>query len=243
MLNTLKCSQTAKNLLLLLLPVLLFSCFRSKRGSGNIIKETRNVAAFNAIDVGGSIDVELTQGTKNEVIVEADDNLIKYVEVVNKAGVLSINIKYNGSLNNFTARVKITSPVYTKISASASSEVTSTNVITSADKITVDANSSADVELNIDAPMVVAEASSSANVKLQGKTKQLDATASSSGDLNAEKLLAETVKAEASSSGSLNVFASVKLIADANSSGDVHYIGGVKDIQKSESSSGSVSAK
>lgn len=232
-----------KKLLLLVLPILLFSCFRSKRGSGNLITETRTVSSFNAVDVAGSIDVELTQGAKNEVVVEADDNLIKYVEVVNKAGVLSVRINYNGSLRNFTARVKITSPVYISISASASSEVISKNVITSANKITIDANSSADIELNLDAPMVVAEASSSANVKLQGKTKQLDASANSSGDLNAEKLLAETVKAEASSSGSVNVFASVKLTADANSSGDVTYTGGVKDIQKSESSSGSVSAK
>lgn len=238
-----KLNNMKKLLLLLVLPTVLFSCFRSKRGSGKVITETKTLAAFNAVEVSNSINVELTQGNKNEVIVEADDNIIKDIEVENKNGILTIRLKHNGNLRNFTARVKVTSPVFKSISASSSSEIVSTNVLTATDKISVEASSSADVELSLDAPIVNAESSSSAKIDLKGKTKQFNAIANSSGDVNAENLKAETVTATASSSGTVNVFASVKLNADANSSGSVNYTGGVTDVQKKESSSGSVSAK
>jgi hypothetical protein len=231
-----------KKIFLLALPIILFSCFRSKKGSGNIIKETRTVAAFNAVDVSTSIDVELVQGNTSEVVVEADDNIIKNIEVINKGGVLYISLNHTSNLRKFTARVKVTAPVFTSISASSSSSIKSSNVITSSEKIKIEANSSADIELGIDVPYVTAECSSSASIDLNGKTKQFDATANSSADIKAENLKAETVIADASSSATINVFASVKLKADANSSADINYSGGVKDIQKSESSSGSVSA-
>jgi Putative auto-transporter adhesin, head GIN domain len=230
-----------KKLFLFALPIILFSCFKSKKGSGHIITETRTVAAFNAVDVSTSIDVELVQGNKNEVVVEADDNIIKDIEVVNKSGVLSISLNHTGSLRKFTARVKVTAPVFANIAASSSSSIKSTNTLTSTDKIKIDANSSADITLDVDAPNVIAECSSSATINLNGKTKQFDATANSSADIKAENLKAETVTASASSSATINVFASVKLKADANSSADINYSGGVKDIQKSVSSSGSVS--
>ena len=97
--------------------------------------------------------------------------------------------------------------------------------------------------MQLDAPIVFVDASSSAEVTLEGKTKQLDADAGSSSTLKLENLRAETVSANASSSSSINLFASVKLDATANSSANINYTGGVKDIQKRESSSGSISAK
>ena len=232
-----------KKLFLLALPIILFSCFRGKKGSGNVITETRTVAAFNAVNVAGSITVELTQGSKNEVVVEADDNIIKYVDVVNNSGVLTIRLKYQGNLRKFTARVKVTSPAYNSITATASSSVEATNLLTATDKISIDVNNSSDVDLNIDAPNVLAECRNSGTINLKGKARNLEVSSNNSGDINAENLKAETVIARASSSGSVDVFASVKLDANATSSGSINYTGGVKDIQKRESSSGSVSSK
>ncbi len=232
-----------KKIFLLLLPIFLFSCIRNKKGSGVIITETKNVGAFNAIDVAGSINVELVQGSNNEVTIGADDNIIKYIQVVNKDGVLKVRLTNSGSIRKFTANVKITSALFSSIVASSSVDVTSTNLLTATDKINITASSSSNVELNVDAPNIIAECSSSGTIEIKGKTKQLNATAKSSADIKAENLQAETVIANASSSGTVNVFASVKLDATASSSGDIHYTGGVTDIVKKESSSGSVSPK
>ena len=225
------------------MPFILFSCRMSQKGSGRITTETRNIAAFSSVDVAGSIDVEIMQGDKNEVVVEADDNILTYVETVSNNGVLSIRIKPNTNLRNFTARVRLTSPLYKNISAAASSEIIGKNYITSAEKITLKASSSADINIQIDAPVIYVDGSSSADITLAGKTKQLDANASSSSDLKLEELKAETVTANASSSSTINLFASVMLDARATSSADINYTGGVKNVQKKESSSGSVSAR
>ena len=232
-----------KKLLLLILPLLLFACQRSQRGSGRITTENRNLAAFTSVDVAGSIDIELIQGDKNEVVVEGDDNILKYVETISSDGVLSVRLKQNTNLRNFTLRLRLTSPIYKEITAAASSQIISKNTLTSSDKITVKASSSSDITLQLDAPTVFADASSSAEITLLGKTKQLDANASSSSNLKLENLKAETVTANAGSSSSIDVFASVKLDANANSSAEINYTGGTKNVQKKESSSGSVSAR
>ena len=49
------------------------------RGDGNVIKETRSVSSFNGIEISGAFDVYLKQGTTEEVIIEADDNILPLI--------------------------------------------------------------------------------------------------------------------------------------------------------------------
>ena len=230
-----------KKLLLFALPIFLFACKNSHKGNGRITTETRATAPFTAVDVSSSIGVELEQGDKNEVVVEADDNIIKYLETTCVDGKLTIRMKSNTSVRNATLRVRLISPLYKSITGASSSEIVSRNTLTSTDKINIKASSSADITLQIDAPAVIVDGSSSADINITGRAKQVDANASSSTSIDLTGLKAETVAANATSSGLLKVFASVKLDASASSSGDIKYTGGVKDILKKENSSGEVS--
>jgi hypothetical protein len=54
---------------------------RRVRGSGNIITENRTATGFNSIDVSGAIDVYIKQDSTTSVKVEADDNILEYIEV------------------------------------------------------------------------------------------------------------------------------------------------------------------
>jgi Putative auto-transporter adhesin, head GIN domain len=226
---------------LLIIVVTLFSCRYSQKGSGHIITESRNLAPFTAVDVSNSIDVELQQGDKCEVIVEADDNIIKYIETETVGGELKINLKHNTSIRNGTMRVRVVSPQYNGVKTSASANVISHNTITNANKISIEANSSSEIELQLDAPYVQVDASSSANITLIGRTKQANVSTSSSSDVNMSDLKAETVDAEANSSSSLSIFASLNIAAKASSSADIRYKGGATNVQKNVSSSGSIS--
>ena len=230
-----------KKLLLFALPIFLFACRNSHKGSGRIITETRNVAAFSDVDVAESIEVELQQGDKNEVVVEADDNIIQFLETTCVNGKLTIRMKGNSSFRNATTRVRLVSPLYKSIISSTSAEVVSRNTLTSAYKINIKASTSSNVTLQIDAPIVFVDGSTSADINITGRAKQVDANASTSTSIDLTGLKAETVTANATSSGLLKVFASVKLDAAASSSGDIKYTGGVKNIQKKENSSGEVS--
>ncbi len=232
-----------KYILFFAIIILATSCYRGKRGSGNIITETRTVLPFTFVHANTSINVDVKQGSETSVVVEADDNLIKYVETIVEGNELKIRLKNVSIWNHSTIRVHVVSPKYTDFEATSSAEILGATTITSTDKISLKANSSGKIEMQIDAPMLEADASSSADIIISGRTKDVKADASSSASLDLEKLLAETATAEASSSGNISLFASVKINAKANSSGDITYIGGATDVAKTENSSGTVTKK
>jgi Putative auto-transporter adhesin, head GIN domain len=223
--------------------IVVISCNNSRRGSGNIISETRTVQSFTAVNANTSIEVDVKQGTEISVVVEADDNLMKYVETVVEGNELKIRLKNVSIWDHSTIKVHVTSPKYTGFEATSSAVIIGETTITSTDKISLKANSSAKIEMQIEAPIVEADASSSADIIVSGRTKDVKADASSSGTINIEKLQAENASAEASSSADISLFASIKINAKANSSGDITYTGGATDVNKSESSSGTVSKK
>ncbi len=232
-----------KYILFISIIILATSCYRGKRGSGNIITETRNVSAFTKVNVSTSINVDVQQGPQTEVVVEADDNLIKYIETKVEGNELKIRLKNVSIRNHATIKVHIIAPQFDGFVAAASAEIVGKNTITSTSKINIEASSSAKIDLQLDAPSVSVNASSSADITASGRTKEVEVDANSSASVELNKLLAETVTAEASSSATIDVFASVKINAKANSSGDITYTGGATDVAKTENSSGTVTKK
>jgi Putative auto-transporter adhesin, head GIN domain len=210
------------------------------RGSGHIITETRSVNSFTAVKVSSSINVDVQQGSTASVIVEGDDNVVRFVKTTVENGKLRIGFESGHNFSNATINVHVTSPALNGFEASSSADITSNGQITSANKIEVDASSSASINLKLDAPLVDVSASSSSDVTIEGRSKEVISKANSSADIDLYGLLTETASAVASSSATIKVFASVKLNATASSSGDIVYTGGVKDVNKSVSSSGSV---
>ncbi len=228
-----------KQFIFLLTAIVILNSCDYITGSGNLITEKRPVTNFTGINVGGSFDVEVKIGPVAEVTVEADDNVIKYVETIVSGNILKIRTEGLHSMNNVHLKVYITVPALRSIKASASAEVKVLNVVRVEGRLSFDASSSADIEADVDAPEVDAEGSSSGSVTLSGKTKNYTARVSSSGDIKSFELLTENTKVSANSSGSAEVHASVALDANASSSGDITYRGAAT-VKKSISSSGSV---
>jgi Putative auto-transporter adhesin, head GIN domain len=231
-----------KHFLILLLTVFTVTSCDRTTGSGNIVTETRKTGSFNAISVSGSFDVEVKMGDAISVVVEADDNIIKYIETRVSGNTLKIRTEDLHNYSDVHMKVYVTVPSLTAISASASAEVTGENILTNSEKLVFKASSSASIKAEVNAPEVVTDANSSATITLSGKTKNHKTEASSSADINTFDLLSENTTANVSSSASIEVYASVNLNAHASSSGSVEYKGAAA-VTKSESSSGSVEKK
>ena len=231
-----------RNYLFIVASIVLFTaCNGMRRGSGNIVSEKRNTGVFSEIKVSSSLEVDVQQGAETSVVVEADDNIIKFIETDVENGVLKIKLKNNHGISNATTKVHVTSSVYSGFSASSSSSITSKNIIANSTKINLKASSSSNIEIELDAPFVDIDASSSANITASGKAKNVKIDASSSSKIIANGLKAEIVDAKASSSSDIHLFASVSLKAKASSSAEIFYTGGVTMVDKSENSSGTVS--
>ncbi len=231
-----------KQICILLTALLVFNSCSFTSGSGNIITEKRSLGNFSGISVSSSIEVEVKTGAVQQVEVEADDNVIQYLETHVSGNTLKIGLDGGHSFNNAHFKVYITTPGLNSIHASSSSDVKVLDVIKNNGKISFDASSSADIEAEVDAPQVDAEASSSASVILRGRTKDYTARVSSSGDIKSAELLSENADVDANSSGSAEVHASVHLKAHASSSGTIDYRGAAS-VDKSVNSSGTVEKK
>ncbi|MBK8610210.1 MAG: DUF2807 domain-containing protein [Chitinophagaceae bacterium] len=231
-----------KQLLWVCFALITLSSCQFTTGSGNIVNENRSVGNFSAISVGGSIDVEVQIGPVTAVRVEADDNIVRYINTSVSGNTLQIKTESNHGFTNVHMKVYVTTPELNKIKASASSDVVVMDIIKSAGKLSFHASSSASIRAEVDAPEIESDASSSATITLSGRTKDHDAQASSSSEINAFELKSENTVARASSSGDIQVHASVNLDARASSSADIEYIGAAK-VNSTTSSSGSVSKK
>jgi hypothetical protein len=211
-------------------------------GSGNIVTETRKTGSFDAISVGGSFEVEVKMGDALSVTVEADDNIMKYIETRVSGNKLKISTEGLHSYSNVHMKVYVTVPTLTSISAAASAEVVANNILTSSSKLMFKASSSSSIKAEVNAPEIETDASSSATITLTGKTQTHKTEASSSAEIKTFGLLSENTTAHASSSANIEVHASVNLDAKASSSGSIDYKGAAA-VTKAESSSGSVEKK
>ena len=227
-----------KKLLIIILSISVLGACRYKRGSGVIVTEKRNPGSFTGINVGGGIDVELKNGS-TEVVVESDDNIIKYIETDVENGQLKIRLR-NINLHDAHLKVYVTAPEINNINSSASSDVVAKNVLRSEKTIQLHSSSGSEIKAVLDAPEVFANASSGGELNLSGRTRDLKAESSSGSTINAKELLSENTTIQVSSGASANVYASLTLDATASSGGNVTYRGAAVTVKKSVSSGGEV---
>lgn len=207
-------------------------------GNGNVVTEERPVADFNKVKGSAGLDIYLTEGTENKVVVEADENLLELIETEVENGKLRIRTKQ--SIGRAKAKkVHVTYISLNSIEASSGADVIGNSVIKS-ESLTLRASSGADLELEIFAKEVYAQTSSGSDMKLSGKATTLKAKASSGSDLNAKNLLVINCNADASSGADITVNVKDRLDAEASSGGDVHYYGDPAAVynRKSRSSGG-----
>lgn len=229
-----------KKLVFVFAIVLSMASCRTKTGSGNIVIENRQERGFTGVNVGGPFHVSVQQGPDFKVRVEADDNIIKDIRTEVRNGKLKVYFEENINLRNATLNVYVEAPSIDYVSASAAADVKTTGYLTGGGRsVSFHSSSGATLQATVDAPNVEADASSGSHLTLKGKTRQIDTQASSGAQLDADELLSENAKAQASSGAGIDLHASVHLNAQASSGGSVDYRGNA-NVSKQESSGGSV---
>lgn len=217
-----------------------FASCKHITGSGNIVKETKQVENFTGISAGSGFDVEVRIGSPASVEIEADDNLMKYIQVKVTDNMLRIQSKNNLSITNGHFKAFVTVPALDNIESSGAADIKVLDEIKNSGKIRLHASGAAKITARLDAPKVDAESSGAAHIKVTGRTKDIFADASGGAGIEADELLSENADAEASGAGNVHVYASVKLKAKASGAGNVYYKGGATNVQADESGAGNV---
>ena len=91
----------------LLLPVFILMSFnmnaqiwKSIKGDGNLKNETRQVNEFTSLSARGPMDVQIDYGNSTSIKIEADENLLPYIETTVESGKLTIEPKKNINLKS-----------------------------------------------------------------------------------------------------------------------------------------------
>jgi hypothetical protein len=208
--------------------------------------EDRHLSGFNAVNLAGSFDVFITQGTTESVKVEAPDNIIDHIITEVSGGVLKI---YNKNDNGFhwddlfgghrKIAVYVTAKDLNSINVSGSGDVSfKEGIHTNSLKLRV--SGSGDLIGKVDVKTIETSISGSGDVKLSGRADNSTVSVGGSGDYSGRSLVTINTAVRVSGSGDASVNASNKVDASVSGSGDIRYTGGAKSVSSSKSGSGDI---
>jgi len=208
-------------------------------GNGNVETEERMVTEnFSEVKGSAGLDVYLTEGSENKIVVEADENILEIIETDITNGRLYLTTRQNIGRAK-SKKVHVTYKKINEIYASSGADVIVSSVVKS-EKIILDASSGSDIEVEVFAKEVFAETSSGADIHVTGKATLLMASSSSGSEINAKELIVINCNADASSGANIIVNVKEKLSTEATSGGNIKYYGNPTAVSNDESRSGNV---
>ena len=195
-------------------------------GNGVSSSQQRSVGDFNSLNAMGSMDVIVSQAAAPSIRIEADQNLLEYIETRNNGGTIEIYTREGYNLDPKTGiKVYATAPDFNNIDVSGSGKIQSTGKITSNSRLSAQVSGSGDIILDADAPRIETKISGSGSSTIRGTTKDFSARISGSGDVHCFDLLSENTEIDIAGSGNAEVYASKTLDVDIAGAGDVRYKG------------------
>lgn len=233
-----------KVLTLCFIATLLSSCnsnmFNSVTGNRNVTIEDRSKKEpFTAIKVSAGLDLYISQGTKNKITVEADENLQQLIKTEVKDGVLTIYSEKN-IWKAKAKKIYVTIKELETLAATSGAEVYAKETLTTKN-LTVSATSGAEITISVDADAIETNATSGADIAISGISNTHISKATSGATVDAFKLQSKNVTAIVTSGADINIYASENLDAKATSGGGIDFTGNPKKVIKTTTSGGSVS--
>jgi hypothetical protein len=216
------------------------------RGSGNVVEEARPVSGVTAVSLATLGDLTIELGDTESFRIEAEDNLLEYIETDVRNGELSIRLRPNTMVNpSVPVRYYLTVSGLDEISISSSGDVFAPDL--EAERFSINLSSSGDLQMgDLQTQVLDVKISSSGDVNMGqlsadtldvnlsssgdltiagGDVTSQDVNLSSSGDYTARDLKSQRATVNLSSSGAATIWVEETLEARVNSSGDLYYRG------------------
>lgn len=179
-------------------------------GNGEIKTETRNVAAFSAVDTSGAFHLEAQIGSQTPLRVTADSNILPLIVTDVAGGRLRIFAKQSICTSG-PMSIALAAPEISQISANGSNT------------IEFKPFRGSELRLKLDG---------SNDVRLQGQTNSLKAEVSGASTLDARALRSEAVEVSVVGAGTAYVNAVATLNVSIIGAGEVYYAGQPRTMQR-----------
>lgn len=208
-------------------------------GSGTLKTETREVSNIERISLEDIGDLTIVQGDKEGLTVEADDNLLQYIETNMRGRELELKLKdgYQVSSDS-TIRYKLTVKNLNRVSVAGAGNVTAEKLKVGDLALNVAGAGNVDIA-DLQAGDLRAEMSGSGNFNLKGKVDSQDLTINGAGNYTAGDLESKTAKVTINGAGNVTLWAVDDLNIRISGFGDVKYYGS-PDVTQSITGGGGV---
>lgn len=194
------------------------------RGNGIEASEGRMVSNFDKLKSSGSFDVHITNGDTYEVVVNAESNIVPYIETYVSGSTLNIDIRgMHNVKNRLPMEVYVTVPSLRSIKQSGSGNITSD--FFTADKFELFISGSGKISAAVEADEVHASISGSGQLDISGEATTTNYSISGSGRIYSDNLDSHDCYAAISGSGDMYVNASNLINAHISGSGTLFYYG------------------
>jgi hypothetical protein len=207
-------------------------------GDGNVLKETRKVSSFDAIEVSGAFDIILKQGATEEVTVESDANLLPLIRTEVMGGTLRIETKK--PINHVTVmKVYVTVKDLKRIDVSGAVDISTDGRIT-VPELSIEASGASDSKLEIAVQKLRLDCSGASKMKFSGSATDVNMDLSGASDIFGYDLLAESYDIDISGAGNAQLNVSKRIRAEISGAGSVKYKGSPTEVDQSVSGAGSI---
>ncbi len=207
--------------------------------------EVRSVNLFTGIEVSGSIDVYLSQGTSQGVAISASSDDIKQrIKTEVKNGILQIYFDGKGlnwkNWGNNRMKAYVTFISLSKIEASGACNVKVTESIKSPE-LKIEMSGASDFSGSVNVEKLRIEASGASNIKISGTTQNVSMNASGACNIRGFELISEMCQADASGASNIKITVNKELNANASGGSDILFKG--NGLIRNISSGGGASVK
>jgi len=201
--------------------------------------QDRNVSGFTAVELAGSMDVNVTVGPAFSVRVEADEKYIDNVITELDGSELEIRMKRGQSRYKGTILVTVTMPEMEAVSLAGSGDI---KVEGATGDFEVELAGSGDITVLGGAAFgeVEIELAGSGDIIVEGKCSELEIELAGSGDVDAEGLKCREADISIAGSGDVKAHASKLAEVMILGSGDVVLYGNPDKIKSRTMGSGDV---
>jgi hypothetical protein len=201
------------------------SCLKHKiEGNHHVVSEDRTSSPFTQLTCEGDYEVHFYAGPNYLVSVEAEENLIPFIETgVHGSDMVVKTSNHMKFENHFPIKVFIQAPFIDEVVLSGSGHVYIDSVYVN--DIHILLSGSGDIDAKINSNSLNTKISGSGNINLYGSTHQSELNISGSGDIYAYSLQQDTAYTDISGSGSMKLWVIKYLDVNISGSGKIYYQG------------------
>lgn len=192
-------------------------------GNGKKVTHDVTVSSFNSLEASGVYELKLSQGDKESVKIEADENLQQYFNVHNEGNKLVIDmdkLKNKNLKNAHKMKVYVTFKNLKELDLKTVGNVSSDEQL-SFDDLDLNTKSVGNVDLKLSAKKLDLENKSVGNMKLSGQADEAVVKNTGVGSFDAGNFVVQTMNIENSGVGSAEVNAEKDLKVKDNFLGKV----------------------